>query len=471
MSNLKQGVKLKQSQNLALTPQLKQSLNILAFNSMELELEVKTMLEKNIILEDMSVQAEFMELEADYTNDETKEFDDIPEQLEMDADWQDIYNEKLPKKLTESQSSEEFQADWIADDVSFEDRLESSIRTFGFSEKQLSIAEKILENLDDNYFLTVTKEQLAKQLKVDLEEIKYIIDKIKHLDPVGVASSDIADCLLTQLQIIGKTDEEHLNAYEIIKFYFDYIAENQELIQTRMGITGKEFHNAMQIISTLNPFPNPQEEIYNLNIQADVFIQTKMGFYYASRNENAEFDLAINQDYASLAKQSKGDDKKFLTAQIQEAKWFIETLKKRGDTIVKVANAIIMKQKDFFIDGKKALKPLMMKEIAEILDINESTVSRSVNGKYLSFNNELYELRIFFSQEIETSEDQAALSSMAIKEIIKEIIENEDRKKPLSDSKIERLLKDKSIKVARRTIAKYREALGFSNASERKQLR
>ncbi len=405
--------------------------------------------------------------------------DDNPE---ADMTWEDIYDDDYldgfanqPKKI---EDTEGFQEDWVADSASFDTRLEQAIYCSPLNVEEQAIAKLILEHLDDNYFLSVTPQELAKTLKIDDKKVVYVIDIIKHLDPAGVASSGIQDCMLAQLHSADNNSDTAVNAHEILSEYFDYIDKKPGFIQKRLAISDSEYNRAMQLIRGLSPYPNPAESSSAQLIKPDVFVRKRMGFYFASPNKDARFDLSVNESYAELTQHCQGDEKHFMKAQLQQAKFFIDALSQRYKTVVRVANAIVMEQQDFFTAGEKAIRPLVMREIAEHLDLSESTISRAVNGKYLSFKGRLIELKYFFVQGVsgaaggdDASDAEPATSSTAVKAHIKEIIDQEPPKKPLSDSKIEAALKALGIDISRRTVAKYRESLGIPKMSQRKRLR
>lgn len=477
MNSPKQQVDLKQQQQLTLTPQLKQSLHILMLNQAELEEEIELMLEKNVMLERLDNEADNAKYE-----DESNGFDELagdielseisqtslPEELEFDANWQDFFE---PESSYETSGSDEgFQFERVGDICSFDEQLETALLQAGFSDKQQMMVEAVLKHLDENYFLSgIEPAMLAKKIKVSLEDLMQVINIIRHLDPPGVASKNIAECMLAKLHVLNNCQEAHINAHEIIENYLPYLGQKDELIKQRLAITDTEFTEALFVIRELSPYPFERNLVSAQTIKPDIYVRKKMGFFYASMNLDKRFDVAINEEYAALSKQALGDDKTFITAQLQEAKWFIQALDKRQKTVLRVANAIVMHQQDFFVDGEVAIKPMDMAVIAEQLEVNESTVSRAVNGKYLSFNHQLYELKFFFSQQIGKSESGESISSTSAKALIKTLIEAENSQKPLSDLAIEETLKSKGIDIARRTVAKYRESLGFVSSSKRKR--
>lgn len=483
MKAAKQGIQLKQTQTLAVTPQLQQRLKILQCNQQDLLVEINQMLEKNIMLDYQHDEFGIVELNTDEEENRTEEaltyLDDIPLSLSIDSDWDQLYDDDFAVRM--DNETEGFQEDWVAETASFDQLIMSAIYLSHLSDEDKQVAQLILAQLDDNYYLQLTIAELSGLLKVPEKKLKDIIDVIRHLDPPGVASRSPRECLLAQLYHLEDNSEVAVNAHEILSEYFDYIDEKPKLIQRRLAITETEFAAALDLIRRLSPYPDNLSHTITGYIKADIFVRERMGFFYASGHQDPRFDLGVNESYAELIDSCQGDEKHFMQAQLQEAKFFLKALDQRQKTILRVANAIVMHQQDFFAKGVKFMKPLTMTSLAELLDLNESTISRTVSGKFLLFNHQLLSLRSFFSLDLSdkvsltgtSSDEQETIASSAtsIKAFIKEFIENEDRKKPLTDSKIEKMLKEKGVNIARRTIAKYRESLGIAKTSERKRQR
>ncbi|MBS9781422.1 MAG: RNA polymerase factor sigma-54 [Gammaproteobacteria bacterium] len=471
-----QGISLKQSQTLTITPEIQHSLKVLQCNRQELEQEIARMLDENIMLERLDSNEEFQltdSFDDDYQTLESLS-DDIPDIIDCDVAWEDICDAPEDYDKGVGGDIDGFQEDWISDGISFDERLESSLQLCELSAEEKQLATSVLSYLDDHYFLTLPIEKLARKLKTTTPIMRHIIDVIKHLDPPGVASQSIQECMLAQLHSLPIFDDSIGDANDILSDYFSYIGEKNELIKQRLGLTDREFQQAIRLIRTLSPYPCSEDSNQGRPITPEVYVHQRMGMFYASLNKDARYDIGINEDYAAMTSACQGDEKNFMQAQLKMAKFFMRALDQRHQTILRVANAIVMEQQDYFSDGDKALKPMIMKDLADVLGLAESTISRTVNGKYLSFNQRLIELRYFFSNEVTkntmTDEDsEVANSAIAVKALMKEIIENEPPRKPLSDAKIEQELQLQGIDIARRTIAKYREAIGIPPASKRKR--
>lgn len=477
MSGQKQQIQLKQSQALNLTPQLEKSLQILQYNHQELQMAVTDMLANNVMLtasdnEEMLDDLLDIEHHVDEIDDSLTTLEEIPKQLDADMEWEQVYDIEPSTASTAGHS--DFDDNRYAGQLSLDEQIENAIyMAFNHSE-DFALAQLVLTNLDEHYFLSHSPEQLAKQHHVDLQRLTAVIETIKHLEPAGVASQTIQECLLAQLHRLPDYHDSIADAHEILSDYFAYIGKKPELIMKRLDLSPAEYEAAQAVIQQLSPYPNEDYQKATAQlIKPDVYVHQRMGIFYASLNEDARFDIHINQDYAALAKQCKGDEKYFITSQLQEAKSFIRALEQRNQTILRVANAIVLHQQNYFVSGDFAMQPLLMQDVAQLLQLHESTVSRTVNGKYLSFNRELIELRHFFSKAVplrQTDEqDKTGVSMHAIKTKISELIQQEDSQKPLSDTKIEKILSDEGIDISRRTISKYREQLGFLKSSKRKQ--
>ncbi|MBS9778669.1 MAG: RNA polymerase factor sigma-54 [Gammaproteobacteria bacterium] len=477
MTGHKQGFQLKQSQSLAVTPQMQQSLKILQCNRIELESEISTMLSENIMLEQISSDDFIYESNINDEHDVVQEpsYEDIPEIPDTDFEWDQIYDDKDDYQRSQNHDTVDgFQQDWISDTTSFDELIAENIYLSPLDTHEQQIAFTLLDYLDENYFLALPIPLLAKKISTNTETLKHIVGIIKHFEPAGIASQNIQECMLAQLHCTDTFNDAVGDANDILTSYFSHIGKNNALIMRRLGLNEDNFNAAMKIIRSLSPYPrNDDTNIGNI-IRPDVYVHEKMGMFYASLNKDTRFDIAINKEYADLVQQCNGDEKNFMSAQLQNAKFFIRALDQRNQTVLRVSNAIIMQQQGYFTLGDKAIIPLLMKDVAEILNLAESTISRTVSGKYMSFNHQLIELRHFFSSDLsdtntENNDGDIARSATAVKALIKEMIDNEPPQKPLSDSQIEKMIQAQGINIARRTVAKYRESLGILATSKRKR--
>lgn len=482
--SIRQKLTLKQTQTL--TPQLVHSLKILQFNQQELEVEISRMLAENVMLErhnegfDFIAENQEHHLEHDDFGNGLLD-DRLPSELDIDTSWDSIYeHESSAIQPSQSHQMNHFEVGWIAEEISFDTQIENAI---DFSRRlyddERPIAKKILEYLDENYFLPITAGTLAQKLNFPEKRLQHIIDVIRHLDPAGVASRNVQECLLAQLETLSNQSPAVTIAKAIVSEYFIYIDKKPSLIQQRLGISAQEFAASLSIIRSLPAYPRGEEQSHIRYIRPDVYIHQRLGMFYASLNEDKRFDIGINEDYLAATKGCTGDEQTFVKAQLRVAKFFLQALDYRNETILRVANAIIIHQQDYFHHGEKTIKPLKMKDLADLLLLNESTISRTVNDKYLSFNGNLIELRRFFATDLSAtistqSKDQnthsshIAASSTAAKAWIREFIKQESSESPLSDRQLEAYLGEKDIHISRRTISKYRESMGIAKSRERK---
>ncbi|MGY0399153.1 MAG: RNA polymerase factor sigma-54 [Ostreibacterium sp.] len=481
MSAPKQGIQLKQSQTLTVTPQMQQSLKILQYNQQELEIEITKMLDENIMLESLdnseSLYDNFDEYQGEHLNNNEENInntiDNIPDEIDSDIDWKDLYDDDYSQASTDTENIG-FQDNWVSDQQSFDEQLEQNIHLSQLNKKEKKIACDILMHLNEHYFLTLSHKKLATKLKIDKDTLLQVLNVIKHFDPPGVASLDSRECLLAQLHTLDKFTDAVGDAHDILTDYYTYLGQKDTLILKRLGLSQESFDKAMQLIRYLSPYPRVSDTSTGNIIKPDIFVRQRMGVFYASPNQDIRYDVGLNESYIAMTKHCKADEKRFISAQLQNAKFFLRSLDQRRKTILLVTNAIVMHQQDFFIKGQKALQPLSMKNIAKLLDMAESTISRAVNGKYLSFNQQLIELRTFFSNDLSHNssgeiDNEVVTSASAIKALIKELIDEEPAKTPFSDSSLEKILHGKGINIARRTITKYRKAMGILPTSKRKR--
>ncbi|PID67027.1 MAG: RNA polymerase sigma-54 factor [Gammaproteobacteria bacterium] len=491
MTTAKQSVQLKQTQTLTITPEMRQSLKVLQCNRQELEQEIARMLDENIMLRRLDGDEDFQYSDtlgdnSHAADDFADEFgdnedysesmsDEIPDMIDCDVAWEELYDSPEDYEYSNNNEQDEgFQEGWVEDALSFDEQLESSLRLCDLDDEEKRLATTVLSYLDENYFLSLPVDKLAKKLNVRPAVLKQLIEVIKHLDPPGVACQNIQECLLAQLHCLPYFSEAIGDAHDILRDYFTHIGQKDGLIKRRLGLSDEAFDEAMQLIRTLSPYPRAEDNAQGQRILPDVYVHQRMGMYYASLNRDMRYDIGLNEEYAAMTADCQGDEKYFMKAQLQMAKFFLRALDQRHQTVLRVSNAIVMHQQEYFEQGDKVLKPLLMKDLAEILGLAESTISRAVSGKYLSFNHRLIELRHFFSNEASQSElhnfgQETGGSATAVKALIKEMIDNENPRKPLSDSKIEKALKSKGVDISRRTVAKYRESLGISATSKRKR--
>ncbi|PCI72885.1 MAG: RNA polymerase factor sigma-54 [Gammaproteobacteria bacterium] len=308
---------------------------------------------------------------------------------------------------------------------------------------------------------------------VIIEEVEAVLHHIQSFEPAGIGARDLQECLLIQLRKLPE-DTEHLHlATKVLQYHFQYLANrNYRQLIKESKLSETQLKNALQLIQSLDPRPGNQINQNNAQyVKPDVYVRkNSKGQWHATLNPEATPKLNINQTYASLIKRADNSkDNQFLKNNLQEAKWFIKSLQSRNDTLLKVTSSIIEKQVGFLEYGEEAMKPLVLHDIADEVEMHESTISRVTTQKYMHTPKGIFELKYFFSSHVST-DSGGECSSTAIRAVIKKLIAAENQAKPLSDSKIATLLKDQGIKVARRTVAKYRESMAIPPSNERKSL-
>ncbi|QIR13508.1 RNA polymerase factor sigma-54 [Shewanella aestuarii] len=493
---MKASLQLKMGQHLTMTPQLQQAIRLLQLSSLELQQEIQQALDSNPLLEmedefsplntekskdqsdtdfnEVSVSA----VERDTSNVDTAESltkEQLPDELPMDTSWDEVY--------TASPMSGSGSGNLPSDDMPFQgetseglyEHLEWQKNLTPFSETDLAIATAIIDAIDDTGYLTQSTEDILEAMgdeNIELDEVEAVLKRIQHFDPIGVASRDLRECLLIQLMQYAPDTPHIENAKLLIKDYLDLIAGRDfRTLMRKTKLKEDDLREAIELIQSLNPRPgamiSPPDDDY---VIPDVSVTKKNGRWVVELNPDNMPKISINQHYASMARSTKNQaDSQFIRGHLQEAKWFIKSLESRNDTLLKVANCIVQFQQGFFEYGEEAMKPMVLNDIAEAVEMHESTISRVTTQKYMHTPRGLFELKYFFSSHVST-DDGGECSSTAIRAFIKKLVAAENQKKPLSDSKMAELLAEQGINVARRTIAKYREAMMIPPSNQRKSL-
>lgn len=459
-------LQLTQEQILKLTPQQIQLSALLQLPIQNLEQAIDEELEKNPALEiDESAPVKSREKKNDLESpDSQKNYDD------PDYDWESVFSRMSRSSLLPFVSDEEFTDLPQADVPTFYEKILQQIRTSGLSEQDMKIAEQIIWNTDSDGYLKVPVENIAYILNESPETVEAILKIVMQMDPPGIGSRDLRECLLSQL------NEKKVPPYVIhlIKDHFnDFANHRYEQILHRLNINEDDLENARKIISRLNPKPASEESTFsNFVIIPDLILSEEDGEFQVTVNDGSIPELRISRAYLDLMAQKKNLDKEtreYLKKKIESAKWFIQSIHQRRDTMIRVMKAIIEKQRDFFEGRPDSLKPMILKDIAEEINMDISTISRVTNGKYVQTPVGLYELKYFFSEGMKDSGGED-VSTRHIKKTLKDIIENEDKHHPLNDDQVVNVLTERGFKVARRTVAKYREQLGIPVARLRREI-
>lgn len=469
-----------------MTPQLQQAIRLLQLSSLELQAEIQEALETNPLLE----------VEEDYDYDENArnrsdddqasrdisqlENQDIPEDLPVDSKWEDMYDHQPVSSVGSSQM--------VDSDLERENQDESTdtlqqhllwqMRLTPFTETEAAIATMIIDSVEDDGYLKTTLEEILESLseefeELELDEIETVLHRIQHFDPVGVAARDLRECLLIQLRVYEASGIPHIDLLrELIDKHLDTLAKRDYAqIKRALKVSDDELTELVRSIQLLNPRPGTQIQTDNTEyIVPDVYARKHNGKWQLSLNPDNAPRLQIAEHYAQLVNRADNSaENTYLKNNLQEARWFLKSLQSRNETLLKVTEAIVERQKAFLDHGEEAMKPLVLADIAEAVEMHESTISRVTTRKYLHTPRGIFELKYFFSSHVST-EAGGECSATAIRAIIKKLVAAENPRKPLSDSKIAAILGDQGINVARRTIAKYRETLAIAPSNERKRL-
>lgn len=469
-----------------MTPQLQQAIRLLQLSSLELQAEIQEALETNPLLE----------VEEDYDYDENArnrsdddqasrdisqlENQDIPEDLPVDSKWEDMYDHQPVSSVGSSPM--------VDSDLERENQDESTdtlqqhllwqMRLTPFTETEAAIATMIIDSVEDDGYLKTTLEEILESLSeefedLELDEIETVLHRIQHFDPVGVAARDLRECLLIQLRVYEASGIPHIDLLrELIDKHLDTLAKRDYAqIKRALKVSDDELTELVRSIQLLNPRPGSQIQTDNTEyIVPDVYARKHNGKWQLSLNPDNAPRLQIAEHYAQLVNRADNSaENTYLKNNLQEARWFLKSLQSRNETLLKVTEAIVERQKAFLDHGEEAMKPLVLADIAEAVEMHESTISRVTTRKYLHTPRGIFELKYFFSSHVST-EAGGECSATAIRAIIKKLVAAENPRKPLSDSKIAAILSDQGINVARRTIAKYRETLAIAPSNERKRL-
>lgn len=496
---MKQSLQLKLSQSLTLTPQLQQSIKLLQLSTLDLNTEIERFLADNPLLE----------REDEGPNPEP--YSTINSNSELPASGNDAGESAAasPSEAPEGESQQSADSDYDVagefgdnfwneagsgkhgdDDEDFDPRAnvarastlrEHLLEQLGFlpiSHRDRASATLIIEALDEDGYLTTPlqeilemfPEELRDSLEFEVDELQVAWQIVRQLEPSGVGAVDLKDCLILQLDAHAADDPAHDLAVELVKCHLDLLAnKDYSKIKKALKCDDDALKAAQSLIQRMTPRPG---SIFGQTdtryVVADVVVKKQRNVWVAQLNGAAMPKLKVNQLYANILRQQR-DTGGGLSGQLQEAKWLIKNVQQRFETILRVAQMIVEKQQRFFEHGEVAMRPLVLRDIAEELNLHESTISRVTTQKYMLTPRGIYEFKYFFGSHVDT-DSGGECSAIAIKALIKQLVQNEDGKKPISDSIIADILGKQGINVARRTVAKYREALQIPPVNQRKSL-
>ncbi len=462
---MKQSLNLKVSQNLSLTPQLQQSIRILQLSAIELNAEIQEALDTNPLLE-----------EGETSATEAKSDQEKPENSE---EWQDAFETRQTSSKHATDGGYDIDAT-TASGEDLQDTLIWQLNMTKLSDKDKVIASSIIYSLNSQGYLKPSCEELLslipEELETEVDEIEAVLNLIQSFDPIGVAAHDLRDRLLLIHHHFIKHNPDlvepfHEVAEKIIDQHIDLLgSRNIPKLKKALRCDQSELELAIHYITSINPHiaaPSQKQDDY---VIPDVIVKKVNNRWRVDLNQQIKKNLTVNQTYVTMPKKSlSGEESDYITKNLQEAKWFIKSVHNRYDTLKRVATAIVENQIDFLEKGEQGLKPMVLQNIATELDLHESTISRATAQKYMLTPLGVFELKYFFSSSL-ASEDGTNVSSTAIRAIIKKIIDEESKTKPISDNKIAAQLDEQGYKVARRTVAKYREGMNIPSSSRRKSL-
>jgi RNA polymerase sigma-54 factor len=467
-----------------MTPQLQQAIRLLQLSSLELQTEIQEVLETNPLLE-VEEDFEFDENRKLRNDEDSQELgqaenDHIPEDLPVDTQWEDTFDHQPVTNLSAGPvvdaGLERENQDESTDTL--QEHLMWQMRLTPFTPTEQAIATLIIDSIEEDGYLKATVESIHESLvtdleELDVEEVETVLHRIQHFDPVGVAARDLRECLLIQLRVLEASGmEQSALLKELIDQHLDTLAKRDyAAIRRALKVTDEELTDLVKAIQLLNPRPGSQLQTDKTEyIVPDVYARKVNQRWQLSLNPDNAPRLQIAEHYAQLINRADSSaENTYLKNNLQEARWFLKSLQSRNETLLKVTEAIVARQQDFLDFGEEAMKPLVLADIAEEVEMHESTISRVTTRKYLHTPRGIFELKYFFSSHVST-DSGGECSATAIRAIIKKLVAAENPRKPLSDSKIAAILGDQGINVARRTIAKYRETLAIPPSNERKRL-
>ncbi|HET8940885.1 MAG TPA: RNA polymerase factor sigma-54 [Rudaea sp.] len=485
---MKPALNLRISQQLALTPQLQQAIRLLQLSSIELETELREALESNPLLELPTPADPPAETANGSSNDSVRDHDGSDSSLNGNNDQNhehehEEFNYSEPMDFAGERynygtsSGDEFDGMESQDQESedLRDHLLWQLNLTHLSDRDRSIGAALIESIDDDGYLHESAENLQACLSdlenLGLDEIEAMRHRIQNFDPIGVASRNLAECLRVQLATFDPAVPGYASACILVEQHLEILARNDRAKLCRLLRTDMEdLDAAIALIRSLDPKPGAQIDPGKTEFAApDAYAYKHGGRWQVSLSPNCQPKLSINQHYAGLIAKARRDDANYLRGQLQEARWLIKSLQARADTLLKVASAIVHAQHGFLEFGPEAMRPLVLRDIAEEIGMHESTVSRVTTRKYLHTPRGTFEFKYFFSSGVSTV-DGGAASATAIQAMIRKLIDEEKPAKPLSDQALAAELNQRGIEVARRTVAKYREALHIPSSNERSRL-
>ena len=462
-----QGLYQSQTQKLAIGPQMQQSLNILQAPTLELRQIIQQEMETNPVIE-----VETPEISLEETAPEDGSDGDLDAITQMDEEWREYWAQTRLQnnhRRTDDQERWQFIMDSIVAPTTLQEHLINQLRTADITGEHLRAdVEFLIGNLDDRGFLNTKIEDLSLDHYIPIERLQEAKELLQSFDPVGVGSENLRECLLTQLERLGKTQSL---PHRLVDLHLEDLANKRyPILARKLGVPLEQISRAADFISTLDPRPAQGfSTSTNSYVNPDVVVERQGGRWIATMNGDELPHLRISNSYKDLLGNSgsNGEVRTYIRDKIRSGKFLIRSIHQRQNTIQKIADQILAHQQEFLEKGTKHLRPLNMARVADEVGVHETTVSRAISGKYIATPHGVFEMKFFFSHGVKTDSGED-LSNTSVKNAIGELVKNELKHKPLSDDKLAKLLAEQGIKVARRTVAKYREALNILPSHLRK---
>jgi RNA polymerase sigma-54 factor len=473
---MKQTLQLRIGQSLTMTPQLQQAIKLLQMSTLDLQQEINRALEENPLLEREDEMEPEFEAEPEMTN---QDFDAESIEVAVETDWSDTNHFDLNRPVTRSASDDEYESfeSRTSEATTLADHLMWQLNLMTLTQRDRWIAEVLVDSINSEGLLEADLDELLEQMSPDLEdleldEIECVLHLIQRLDPIGVGARNIRECLMVQLENLRQIGGDVELAITLVTHHLDLLSKKDRPgLKRALRCDDETLEMTLALIRSLDPKPGSHigstEPEY---VTPDLIVRRSEGGWMVELNPDALPRVAVNHTYQNFIKAGdKSETNDYLKSQLQEARWFVKSLKSRAETLLKVGSCIVEEQIEFFEKGPVAMKPMVLADIAARVEMHESTISRVTTQKYMHTPRGTLELKYFFSSHVGTDAGGEA-SSTAIKEHLKALIAEENPKKPLSDNKLSELLAERGFQVARRTVAKYREMLGITGSSERKQV-
>jgi RNA polymerase sigma-54 factor len=488
---MKQSIQLRIGQQLTMTPQLQQAIRLLQLSTLELHIEIQNALDSNPMLEQGELEGETPDAREAGETDRTQEpvardadaplttepAETIPDELPVDSNWDDIFDTGATSYSSAGTDDRRDIYDTITVSAGdLHDHLYWQLDMTTLSETDRIIATTLIDAIDEDGYLSQDIAEIHRNLSgetgIEPDEIEAVLHRIQQFDPVGVGARNLAECLSLQLAQFDRGTPWLREAGILIRDHLNLLGNHDyTTLIRRMRLAKDDLQHVIHLIQSLNPRPgSPFSAMEPEYIVPDVYVTRNGGKWQVELNTESIPKLRINAFYANMVKRANDSkDNTYLKNNLQEARWFLKSLQSRHETLLKVANSIVERQHAFFDYGEEAMKPMVLRSIAEEVGMHESTISRVTTRKYMHTPRGIYEFKYFFSSHVST-EAGGECSATAIRAIIKKLVAAENPAKPLSDSQMANLLAEQGIQVARRTIAKYRESLSIAPSNERKRL-